>query len=341
MKTKFIHFAGIDVSKNKLDVCLIVNGEKATIHYGSFDQSVGGYRSLRKWLKQMTGKSLDKLLVCVENTGLYDDALLNWLFTEQIAVCLENAVNIKRSVRDHRSKNDKLDSRNIAMYLMQHYHELPLWQKPRDVISQLKLLLTQRTNLVDSMKRLKVLQNEWQHYQWSGVHRIKPYQAGIKGLKADIEQIEKDIWELIKSDEALLKMFLLIVSIPAVGKITAMHFICYTNEFKSVRSGKQLAAYCGVVPFEKSSGKSVKCKPRLPHQANKVLKTLLHLCATTAIKMKGAFAAYYRRKIEQGKHALIAINGIRNKLALTIAAVIRNNEPYNENFVYQTFLGKP
>ena len=74
---------------------------------------------------------------------------------------------------------------------------------------------------------------------------------------------------------------------------------------------------------------------------DKILKTLLHLCATTAIKMKGAFAAYYRRKIEQGKHSLIAINGIRNKLALTIAAVIKNNQPYNENYVYQTFLQKP
>ncbi|MFN2439914.1 MAG: transposase [Chitinophagaceae bacterium] len=240
------------------------------------------------------------------------------------------------SVRDNRSKNDKLDSRNIALYLLQHFHELQLWQKPRNVVSRLKLLLTQRSNLVDGLKRLKALQKEWKQYQWSGVHKTKSYEAGIKGLKADIEAIEKDMWELIKSDAELIRMFALIVSIPAVGKITAMHFICYTNEFKTVKSGKQLSAYCGVVPFEKSSGKSVKWKPRLPHQANKVLKTLLHLCATTAIKMKGAFATYYRRKIEQGKPALIAINGIRNKLALTIAAVIRTGKPYSETYIYQS-----
>ncbi len=52
--------------------------------------------------------------------------------------------------------------------------------------------------------------------------------------------------------------------------------------------------------------------------------------------MKGVFEAYYRRKIEEGKSGLIAINGIRNKLALTITAVIRNNEPYNENYIYQS-----
>lgn len=336
MKTKFMHFAGIDVSKNKLDVCLIVNSERTAMHYGCFEQNLNGYKTLKKWFVTLTGdKALDSLLVLVENTGLYDDALLDWLWEKKIAVCLENAANIKRSVRDNRSKNDKLDSRNIALYLLQHFHEMVLWQKPRDIVSQLKLLLTQRSNLVEGMKRLKVLQKEWKQYHWSGVHKMKSYESGIKGLKADIEAIEKDMWELIKSDQELLRMFDLIVSIPAVGKITAMHFICYTNEFKTVKSGKQLSAYSGVVPFEKSSGKSVKWRSRLPHQANKVLKTLLHLCATTAIKMKGAFGAYYRRKINEGKHALIALNGIRNKLALTIAAVVRTGEPYSENYIYQ------
>ena len=335
MKTKFMHFAGIDVSKNKIDVCLIVNKEQTQMVYGCFEQSPQGYKAMKKWFTELTGKALDNLLVLVENTGLYDDALLNWLWNKKIAVCLENATNIKRSVRDSRSKNDKLDSRNIALYLLRHFHELELWQKPREVVSQLKLLLTQRTSLVEGLKRLKALQKEWKQYQWSGVHKTKSYEAGIKGLKADLEAIEKDMWELIKTDAELLRMFLLIVSIPAVGKITAMHFICYTNEFKTVKSGKQLSAYSGVVPFEKRSGKSVKWKPRLPHQANKVLKTLLHLCATTAIKMKGTFAAYYKRKINEGKHPLIALNGIRNKLALTIAAVIRNNKPYNENYIYQ------
>ena len=68
---------------------------------------------------------------------------------------------------------------------------------------------------------------------------------------------------------------------------------------------------------------------------DKILKTLLHLCAVTSIKMKGAFAAYYREKVAEGKNGLIAINGIRNKLALTVAAVIRNNKPYDENYIYQ------
>ena len=336
MKVKFVHFAGVDVSKQKIDVCLIVNHNKTSIAYNQFEQSKKGFDSLKKWLMQQTGKQTEQLLVCVENTGLYDDALLYYLSEHNLYVSLENAANIKRSVRDNRGKTDKLDARNIALYALQHSDELRLWEKPRKAVAQLQLLLTERSRLVNALKMLKQSGREQQAFKWSSIVQINPYQEGIKGLQKDIGEIEKDIWELMRKDKALLQMFLLITSIPSVGKITAYHFICYTNEFKQVKSGKQLASYCGVVPFEKSSGSSVKTKPRLSHQGNKILKVLLHLCAVTSIKMKGAFALYYKRKIEEGKNGLIAINGIRNKLALTIAAVIRYNKPYDENYFYQT-----
>lgn len=334
METKFVHFAGVDVSKQKIDVCVIVNQKKSAVLHNIFEQSKKGFGSLKKWLAQVTGNQTDKLLICVENTGLYDDALLYYLSDNHLFVSLENAVHIKRSVRDNRSKTDKLDARNIALYTMTHHDELKVWEKPRKQVAMLQMMLRERSRLVNALKMLKQANCEQKVFSWSGIISTKPCQAGIKGLEKDIKQLEKDIWVLIKSDKELLQMFTLIVSIPSVGKITACHFICYTNEFKEVRSGKQLASYCGVVPFEKSSGSSIKKKPRLSRQANKVLKTLLHLCAVTAIKMKGAFAAYYRRKIEEGKNGLIAINGIRNKLALTIAAVIRKNEPYDENYIY-------
>ncbi len=140
---------------------------------------------------------------------------------------------------------------------------------------------------------------------------------------------------MVKSDETLYKMVLLLISIPAIGKITAYHFVCYTNEFKRVKSGKSLSSYCGVVPFKEKSGTSRNSPARVSHEANRTLKRLLHLCALTALKMKGEFAAYYQRKIAEGKHALKVINAIRNKLALRIAAVIKNEEPYSDNYIYR------
>jgi len=77
METKFRHFAGIDVSKHKMDVCLIVNSQRTEMHYGCFEQSLSGYKAMKKWFTQLTSdRYLGSLIVLVENTGLYDDALL-------------------------------------------------------------------------------------------------------------------------------------------------------------------------------------------------------------------------------------------------------------------------
>ena len=334
METKFIHFAGIDVSKAKIDVCVMLNGARTVLHQRIFEQSKKGFNQLRKWLEKLIEKQKHTILICIENTGLYDDALLYFLTEQGYAVCLENAALIRKSIRDRRAKNDQLDARHITLYALRHHDELEIWEKPREVIDKIKQLLAHRSNLVESLKRIKQADKETKNFKWARLQKTKHYDAGVKGLEKDISQIEEDIWELIKGDQALLKMLTLLISIPAIGKITAYHFICYTNEFKRVRSGKHLASYCGVVPFEEESG-TIKKPARLSRYANKKLKRLLHLCAITAIKMKGEFAQYYQKKIAEGKHVLKAINGIRNKLVLRIAAVIKNQEPYNENYIYQ------
>jgi len=121
-------------------------------------------------------------------------------------------------------------------------------------LEKVKQLLSCRSRLVEHLKALKQAQREADSVRWAGVNLIKNHESGIKGLQKDIENIEADIWKLVKEDAALLKMFQLLLTIPAIGKITAWHFICYTNEFKRVKSGKNLSSYCGVVPFKEKSG---------------------------------------------------------------------------------------
>ena len=79
-------------------------------------------------------------------------------------------------------------------------------------------------------------------------------------------------------------------------------------------NAKQLACYCGVVPFDYSSGTSIKKRSRVHHMANKTLKKQLHLCAMSAIQNDPELKAYYNRKIEEGKPKMLVINNVRNKL---------------------------
>lgn len=341
MRVKFVHFAGIDVSKRKIDVCMLAGAATAQPLYGSFDQSNKGFAALKKWLVGLLGNETDKLLICIENTGHYNDAIIHYLHGQQLAVSLENAANIKRSIRDVRSKSDHKDAYDIARYASHHSDELVLWQKPQRCIGELKQLLAQRRRLVTVLKSLRQPLSEQAFYKWSrDTPKTTAYTAGIEGLEQDIKQIDKDIARLVKEDRELTRQVSLITSVPGVGPITAYHLICYTNGFKAVSCGKQLSSYCGVVPFSRSSGSSVRKPSRVSHFANRVLKMLLHMCALTATKMKNSFGDYFRRKTAEGKHKMLVINALRNKIVLTIAAVVNAETPFDKNYNYNN-LQKP
>ena len=53
-----------------------------------------------------------------------------------------------------------------------------------------------------------------------------------------------------------------------------------------------------VAPFEFSSGSSVKGKTKVNHMADKKMKSLLQMCALTALKYDPKLKAYYLKKKE-------------------------------------------
>ena len=120
--------------------------------------------------------------------------------------------------------------------------------------------------------------------------------------------------------------------IPGIGHITAIYLIGCTANFAGSPSGKQLACYAGVAPFEHSSGISIKGKTRIHRMANKELKKLLHLCALSAIQYKQELKTYYHRKKDEGKHSMAVLNAVRNKIILRVAAVVKSQMPFKNNY---------
>ncbi len=98
--------------------------------------------------------------------------------------------------------------------------------------------------------------------------------------------------------------------------------------FTRYENAKQLACYCGVVPFEHSSGTSIKKRSKVHHMANKTLKKQLHLCALSAKTYDPELKAYFERKVKEGKPKMLVINNVRNKLVHRICAVIKKQQPY-------------
>ena len=156
----------------------------------------------------------------------------------------------------------------------------------------------------------------------------KTHKAALEGLKKSIAMLQAAIRQIIEEDSSIKASYDLLLTVPGIGHLTAVYLICCTNNFVCKITGKQLACYAGVVPFEHKSGISIKGRNRVHQMANKELKKSLHLCALSAIKYYPEFRNYYDRKKKEGKHSMSVINAVRNKLVLRIAAVINNQQPY-------------
>lgn len=332
-------FMGIDVSKPWFDLALMVisNGKKSTIITERFANTPAGIKTLLHWLQQHKVSFDKNSLLVIENTGIYHRLLWQFCSKQQLPIHIGNAAHIKWSLGITRGKTDKIDCTRLCQYASRHYDELKVALALNPVLMRLKDLMTARTNLVKQLHGMKNYLRELKSGHDQSLVQLmeKIHRQALEGIKKSIKAIETQIEKIITEDKKLHRNYQLIKSVPGIGHLTAVYIICCTDNFLVKRTGKQLASYAGVVPYDHISGISIKGRPRVHKMANKDLKKMLHLCALTAIKYYPEFRDYYNRKKAEGKNGMSVLNAIRNKLMLRVVAVVNNQKPYVE-YLQQT-----
>ena len=204
-------------------------------------------------------------------------------------------------------------------------------------IETIKNLTAQRDRIMTAINNLLVPVEELR--QCGCIEQAKQLQKlqlpSVKALQKAKENIEATINQTIKKDCELSRKAALIQSVNGIGEVTAIALLIYTKGFTTFESAKELACYCGVVPFNKTSGSSVRYKPGISPFANMRLKKLLHLCAMSAIKNDDELRTYFERKVAEGKNKMSVLNAVRNKLVHRVFAVVRDNRSFEENYIRQ------
>lgn len=320
-------FIGIDVSKLTLDAS--VNGSKKHIRVPNGSE---GFKQLQAWLKSLKIEVTACWFV-FEYTGGYEYRLVQFLQSKGIAFTRIPGLQIKKSMGMQRGKSDKIDSVRIAEYGYEKREKLKEHKACSLAISRLKLLLTQRSSFVDDKKahehRLKELQAMMDLKAADPL--LKHYKQAVDFAVKMIARTEAEIMKLFSNNEGLNKNFALITSIPGIGKVNGWMTIAYTENFERFADGRAYGAYIGVVPYDHSSGTSVKGKSRVSHMANKILKADLSMAAKASVMHDPEMKLYYERRNALGKHHLSIMNEVKFKLVLRMFAVVNKGEVYVKN----------
>jgi len=336
MKKQTCFFLGIDVSKLWFDISLmiVIDFQKQPMITKRFDNTKEGLALLREWLKVQEVKFDDDTLLVIENTGIYHRLLWKFFSENNIPIHIGNAAHIKKSFGIAMGKNDKIDSQRLCSYAYKNDDELKATSALNPEFMKLRDLITSRTRLKAQLGANRTYLEELKNINNKATQNMmeKVYKMAITGLQKSIDEIEKEIALIIKSDQSINTNYNLLLSVPGIGPVTATYILFCTNNFASKQSGKQLACYAGVVPFSDTSGTSLKGRNKVHKMANKELKSLLHMCALSTIKYYPEFRDYYDRKVKEGKHPNCVLNAICNKIVLRAVAVVNNQKEYVENY---------
>ena len=335
--SKFINknwFLGIDISKDTIDAALVNENTPNKLIDAKFSNDLTGFELMDKWMKKNHVKMTD-CLFCMEHTGTYGILLFAWLSQQKADYCVEPGLQIKRSIGMTRGKSDKVDARRIAIYAMEKKAKLKQYILPSENLIRLKQLFTYRDQLVRLRTSLKNSKKSHQKYQeivkWDFV--TTDIQKQVDNLDKTIEQVEKQMKEIIGSENDLNKNFKLSTSIKGIGLVIAAFMLVSTNNFTGFENGRKYSCYAGIAPFPHESGSSIKGQTKVSHLANKKIKSLLSNGANSAKSFDPEMKAYYKRKIEEGKDHKVVINAISCKLVNRVFAVVKRGTPYV--FTYQ------
>lgn len=320
----FQEIIGIDISKKVIDTC-IHSSQKVK----QFPNSKNGISELLKWLRS-NQTDFQSTLFVFEHTGMYSYLVTRTLSDKNYHYYRASGLEIKRSMGITRGKDDIVDARRIALYGHRRRDEIKPAKNIKHQIHQLKSLMGLKKKLIKQRASFKGTLREQKR-----IFKAKDFKTSfdvqekmINYLSKQIKTIEIEIEKIIKADLDLDTNYKLITSIKGIGREMATNAIVYTDNFTKFDTWRKFASYCGIAPFPYLSGTSIKGRNKVSHLANKKIKSLIHMCAITAILHNPEMKRFYNKRTGQGKSKMSTINIIRNKLIARIFAVVKRQTPY-------------
>ena len=314
---------GIDLSKEKFDVNFIdqANQEQHSVVKNDLKNIASFLNSL----------PTDSHLVA-EHTGVYGDLLLFLSNQLNISISLCSGYSIRHSLGLRKGKTDKIDAARIRECGERFYDILELSIVNSELMTELQELYSLRSQLVKEKKMLLTKQKGVMKLAARSIYAKSVYKRILDQLTTEISDIELQLQEIIRSDEEFSRNFELVTSIKGIGPITACELIIKTANFKRISTAKKAASYAGICPFPNASGQMVK-KSRVSPMSDKSLKSLLFMCAKSAVAHNKEYRLYYQKKQLEGKPHYLIMTNVANKLMRTVFKIIESGCPWDPNFI--------
>jgi transposase len=317
------NYLGLDISKANIHTYLILVGRqpKRKVVLNTAE----GHGELVVWLSR---QGVGSLHACLEATSTYGHGVARALHRAgyTVSICNPKAIHAYGESRMMRTKTDAVDARLIAEYCRDHGPKA--WIPPSPEMEHLQTLVRRMQALeqmtTQEMNRLETAAAELEAEIQSHIEFLEQQQQALwEKILAHIEQYPD-----LKRDCALLD------SIPGIGPESAARIIAEIGDWTLFKSARQLAAYVGITPQEKSSGTSVHGKTRLCKLGNARLRKALFFPALTLLRWNKTIQQWREQMLGRGKTKKQVVGAVMHKVIRWVFGVLHSGKPFDPQIAF-------
>ena len=308
-----IQIAGIDVSKDKLDVHILASNLGFVV--GRTRRGLG--ELARRLRKAGIGE------VAVEASGGYEGEVIDALEVDGFVVHLLNPARVRlfAEASGMLAKTDAIDARLIALYC-RHFPSAGLVRRPKEA-RRLGEFLTVRGML---LKAIDEARNRLEHLREPALRGL--VEQALDGAKADLKIVDAGIARVIEEDEEMRRKAEILRSMIGVGPVLTGNLLARMPELGQT-GRRQAALLCGVAPADKKSGKSRRRSTIAGGRDD--LRPILHMVALTAIRSNPTIAAFARKLSAACKSKRLVIAACARKIVVILNAMLRDQTQWRNS----------
>jgi transposase len=296
-----------------------------------YEQTPVGFTAFQAALAA-TGVPLAQTLVVMEATSTYWMQLATTLHSAGYAVSVVNpkqAHDFAKAVLQH-AKTDPLDAKMLAR--LGSTLQPARWTPPPAIYQQLQQRLAWRDSLIHLRTQVQNQHHALLHEAVVVEAVVARQTALLANLTEQISAVERELRELLDSDDAWAASIVRLQSIPGVGLVTAAWLVVATANFTACATASAATAYLGLAPHPWESGSSVRGKPHIGHSGNARVRQALYMAALSAIRCNPILRTFYARLKAAGKPAKVALCAVARKLLQLAWALVTKQQTFDPEY---------
>jgi len=302
---------GIDVAKDKVDVCV-----RRLALRQVFPNSAPGHRKLVAWLRQ---HQVNKAVM--EASGGYERAWAKVLRQADIEVRIVDPRRVRNFALSagRLAKNDPIDAEMIGWFAETFEAPGQIHDAARE---ELASLVKARKRLIDLKTQL---QTQDEHAAPKAVE--KAHTRVLKSLATEIAKLEAAICATVKATPEFAERAEIIESVPGLAETASATLIAGMPELGQV-SDVVAAALIGLAPYDDDSGKR-RGERHIKGGRRWVRNAIYMPCLGAATLSNPVLKAFYQRLIAKGKEPKVALVACMRKLIIILNTLIARRQKWD------------